>query len=43
MFGALPALVALGDAGKQTVQDITYATIAFGASIATAALPGGKV
>ncbi|KAJ5810753.1 uncharacterized protein N7503_002971 [Penicillium pulvis] len=39
VFGALPALVALGDEGAQTAQDITYATIAFGASDTSAALP----
>ncbi|KAJ5726918.1 Glycoside hydrolase superfamily [Penicillium malachiteum] len=41
VFGALPALTALGDSGAQVAQDITYSAIAYGASIASAALPEG--
>ncbi|EHK19253.1 glycoside hydrolase family 18 protein [Trichoderma virens Gv29-8] len=41
VFGALPALVALGDAAADTVKDITYATLAFGAAIVTIVLDGG--
>ncbi|KAL7939413.1 glycoside hydrolase family 18 protein [Trichoderma chlorosporum] len=33
MFGVLPAIAALGEAGADTVKDITYATVAFGAAI----------
>ncbi|WPG98091.1 Hypothetical protein R9X50_00087700 [Acrodontium crateriforme] len=36
VFGTLPALADLGDAGADTVKDITYASVAFGASIASA-------
>ncbi|KAJ5947147.1 Glycoside hydrolase superfamily [Penicillium verhagenii] len=41
VFGALPALEALGDSGAQVAQDMTYSAIAYGASIATSSLPAG--
>ncbi|KAL6887059.1 glycoside hydrolase family 18 protein [Trichoderma evansii] len=41
VFGALPALVALGEAVADTIKDITYATLAFGAAIVTITLDGG--
>ncbi|KGO58768.1 Glycoside hydrolase, superfamily [Penicillium expansum] len=39
VFGALPALEALGEAGAQVAQDVTYSAIAYGVSIATSTLP----
>ncbi|KAL5087858.1 hypothetical protein Trisim1_007509 [Trichoderma cf. simile WF8] len=41
VFGALPALEALGEAAADTVKDVTYATLAFGAAIITITLDGG--
>lgn len=41
VFGALPALQALGEAAADTVKDITYATLAFGAAIITITLDDG--
>ncbi|OTA05027.1 chitinase [Trichoderma parareesei] len=42
VFGALPALVALGEAGADTAKDITFATLAFGTAIVSVTLDGGS-